>query len=316
MKYLVTGGAGFIGSHIVARLVEEGKDVTVVDNLSTGNIDNLTPWLNDIIFVEDDIRNERVGRLVFDADYVIHQAALGSVPRSIENPMETHDVNVNGTLNLLEAARHSGVRRFVSASSSSVYGDVQEPAKSESTPLRPISPYAVTKAIGEYYCRSYYKTYGLETISLRYFNVFGPRQNPDGPYAAVIPRFIKAAFDGEPLVVFGDGEQSRDFTFVENVVEANMLSLTTPHCGPSYNVGCGHRITINGLVRLIGKLLPDAQIEVQHVDERLGDVRHSSAILLKSRIGLRYDPKVSLGDGLQQTVEFMLESQHGLEDHW
>ncbi len=239
--YLVTGGAGFIGSNIVERLVRQGERVRVLDNLSTGKRENLVSWLDRLELIEGDIRDvETVHGAMAGVDYVLHQAALPSVPRSVADPLASHQVNATGTLNVLPAARDAGVKRLVYASSSSVYGDSPTLPKQEEMPTNPISPYAVSKLAGENYCRVFFRVYGLETVCLRYFNVFGPRQDPTSQYAAVIPRFITAMLDGRRPVIYGDGRQSRDFTYIENVVEANLLACQAKDvAGEVLNIACG-----------------------------------------------------------------------------
>jgi len=308
--YLVTGGAGFIGSHVVERLVALGYRVRVLDDLSEGRRENLAAVWDRIEFIEGDLRDpEIVRRAVRDVDYVLHQAALRSVPRSVEDPMTTTAVNVLGTVNLLQAAREAGVRRVVFASSSSVYGETSELPLRESQPPRPISPYAVSKLAGEQYCAVFTKLYGMETVSLRYFNVFGPRQDPRSEYAAVIPRFILAALRGEPLEIHGDGLQSRDFTYVENVVEANLRAATQPGiAGEVFNIGCGRRYSVLDvkahLERILGRSLP-----ARHTPPRKGDVRHTQADMSKAEAALGYRPLISFEEGLRRTVEFFAE-------HW
>ena len=249
-RYLVTGGAGFIGSHIVMRLVHDGAVVRVVDNLSTGQIQRLDRVRSAIEWVQGDLADEAVAKNVVDGmDFVVHQAAVPSVQRSLSDPLGTNQANVVGTLNLLESSRRAGIRRFVYASSSSAYGDTEVLPKHEDMPPNPMSPYALQKFVGERYCKLYYDLYGLETVDLRYFNVFGPGQDPHSEYSAVIPRFINYLLTNRPITIFGDGEQSRDFTFVENVVEANLLALGALNAaGKMCNIGCGERITLNQLV--------------------------------------------------------------------
>ena len=253
--YLVTGGAGFIGTHLVGELVSRSEEVRVLDNFVTGLRRNLDPFAGRIQLYEGSVDDASlVTRAMRDVDYVLHQAALGSVPRSVDDPSATHAANLSGTLVLLDAARKAGVRRFVYASSSSVYGDSAQLPKVEAMPAQPLSPYAVTKLGGELYCRVFHQIYGLETVSLRYFNVFGPGQRPDSEYAAVLPRFMAAARQGEAPVIYGDGRQSRDFTFVENVIQANLLSCMAPSsaAGEAFNVACGEATTLNQLVEHIG----------------------------------------------------------------
>ncbi|MDH7516257.1 MAG: SDR family oxidoreductase [Bacteroidota bacterium] len=309
MLYLVTGGAGFIGSNIVEELLKRGERVRVLDNFSTGKRSNLLPFLGDIELVEGDIRSYHiVHEAVRGAEVVLHQAALPSVPRSIADPITTHEVNTNGTLNVLAAAREHAVRRVVFASSSSIYGDSAELPKHEGMIPNPLSPYAVSKLAGEKYMQVYYRLYGLETVSLRYFNVFGPRQNPDSQYSAVIPRFIAAVLAGRSPVVYGDGEQTRDFTYVANVVAANISAAEAPAAaGEVMNIACRERVSINRLIddlrRLTGR-------EVQPVYEapRLGDVRHSFADISKAEALLGYRNIVRWETGLRMTVESFAEA--------
>ena len=304
--YLVTGGAGFIGSNIVERLIRDGEQVRVLDNFSTGKRDNLAPWLDRIELIEGDIRDrEVVKRAAKGIDYVLHQAALPSVPRSVDDPATTHEVNATGPLNVLLAARDSGVKRLVYASSSSVYGNSLELPKREEMPTRPLSPYAVSKLAGENYCRAFYEVYGLQTVCLRYFNVFGPRQDPASQYAAVIPKFIRAALDGRQLVIYGDGTQSRDFTYVENVVECNLLACRASGvAGEVFNTACGERFTllelVDALERVIGK-----KVECEFAAPRPGEVKHSLAAIEKARRHLGYTPLVGFDEGLRRVVAFL-----------
>lgn len=302
MLMLVTGGAGFIGSHIVHALLEEGHEVRVLDNLATGNRDNL-PTRRDVEFVEGDIRD--LG-LVFHSmqgvDAVFHQAALPSVPRSIADPLSCHEVNITGTFNVLLAARDAGARRVVFASSSSVYGDTPELPKHEGMPPHPLSPYAAAKLAGEHYGRLFHDHYGLETVGLRYFNVFGPRQSPKSEYAAAIPRFISTILAGEEPVIFGDGEQTRDFTPVENVVAANLGAAFSPlAAGKVYNVACGERMSLNVLIRTIG-MHAGRRVRPQYLPARLGDVRDSLADISAAQRDLAYEPVVSVEEGLARLV--------------
>jgi len=304
MRYLVTGGAGFIGSHLVEHLVQGGHDVVVLDDFSTGRRENLAPLADRITLIEGSVTDARAcARSMEAVDYVLHQAALGSVPRSVADPVTTHAANVTGTLNVLVAARDAGVKRLVYASSSSAYGDTTELPKREDMMPLPRSPYAVSKLGGECYCRAFHASYGLETVALRYFNVFGPRQDPRSRYAAVIAIFIAAALRGEPPTIDGDGGQTRDFTYVDNVVRANMLALTAPDeaLGRVFNVGCGHRISINWLWQEIRRIT-GAQVEVRHGPPRGGDVRDSLASLDQTQRVLDYHPTVGLNEGLQRTV--------------
>jgi len=304
-RYLVTGGAGFIGSHIVRRLVERDDMVVVLDNLSTGTVENLGECRGQIEFIEGDVRDlDAVKRATSDIDYVLHQAALPSVPRSIEDPISTNDVNVNGTLNILLAARAGGVRRVIYAGSSSAYGDTPTLPKRESMPADPLSPYAISKYTGELYCRIFPTLYDTETVVLRYFNVFGPGQDPTSQYAAVVPRFITALQRGEPPTIFGDGEQSRDFTYVANVVEANLLACTASGAvGEVINVACGERTSLNNLVRILQQILRSEQ-SPRYAPPRSGDVRHSLADISRARELLGYEVDVSLADGLARTAEW------------
>ncbi|HZO90853.1 MAG TPA: SDR family oxidoreductase [Chthonomonadaceae bacterium] len=304
-KSLVTGGAGFIGSHLVRRLIAEGHEVTVLDNLSTGSRANLAEVEPAIRFVEGDIRHQGLlARLMSGIDYVFHQAALPSVPRSIADPAASHDVNVNGTLNLLLAAREAGVRRVICAASSSAYGNTAVLPKVESMPATPRSPYAVTKYVGELYCQVFHQVYGLETVALRYFNVFGPRQSPRSQYAAAVPRFIHALLHREPPVIYGDGEQTRDFTYVENVVDANLRAALAPAeavAGQVFNIGCGDRISLNRLVAELQEIL-GVSIPPRYEPSRTGDVRDSQADIAKARQAFGYTPAIGLAEGLRRTV--------------
>jgi len=307
MRALVTGGGGFIGSHIVERLLADGHDVRVLDNFATGRRENLVAFAGDVDLVEGDIQSyERVHTAVRDCEVVFHQAALPSVPRSIQDPLTSNAVNVIGTLNVLLAARDSGVRRVVYASSSSVYGANPALPKREDLPTLPISPYAVAKLAAESYCRSFTEVYGLETVALRYFNVFGPRQDPLSEYAAVVPRFITKLLDGEAPIIFGDGEQSRDFTPVSNVVAANLCAAASDEdgvVGGVFNAACGERYTLNFLVSQI-RALVGCDVEPTYEPPRVGDVKHSQADISLAREKLGYEPSVSLAEGLGGCVEF------------
>lgn len=312
--YLVTGGAGFIGSHLVERLVKEGQRVRVIDNLSTGRSENIEPFLKKIHFVEGDICNlELVRDAMEGVDYVLHQAAVPSVPRSVRDPITTNTANVDGTLNVLMAARDVGVKRVVYASSSSVYGDTPTLPKQEEMRPEPRSPYAVSKLTGELYCQVFYHAYGLETVALRYFNVFGPRQDPGSQYAAVVPKFITAMLHGKPPTIFGDGEQSRDFTYIENVVEANLLATKAPDvAGEVFNIACGERLTVNGLAAFLGEMI-GTNVAPEHVPPRPGDVRHSLADITKVTAQLGYRKMVDVHKGLIRTVQWQKEIGIGFD---
>jgi len=310
--YLVTGGAGFIGAHLVRRLVAEGKTVRVVDNLYTGQVVRLNDLMNVIEFVQGDLADQRVSQeAVKDIDCVLHQAAVPSVQRSVQDPVGTNRANITATLNLLENCRRAGVRRLVYAASSSAYGDTDILPKHEDMPANPLSPYALQKFVGEQYCKLYHELYGLETVSLRYFNVFGPGQDPHSEYSAVIPKFINAMLVKKPITVYGDGEQSRDFTYVENVVEANVMALQASAApGNVCNIGCGERVTLNTLIRLLEEIM-GVKAEVNYADPKSGDVRHSLADITAARRLLGYAPKVWLKEGLMQTVKaFVVSGQN------
>jgi len=308
--YLITGGAGFIGSHIVRELLRRRQKVRVLDNFSTGREENLSGFADRIDLIRGDVRDQgAVRRAVRGADFILHQAALASVPRSIDHPLETNQVNVGGTLGLLQAAQEAGVKRFVLASSSSVYGPSPRLPKRESARPRPISPYAVSKFTGEQYCRVFSRLYGLQTVCLRYFNVFGPRQNPASQYAAVIPKFILALLNGEPPVIHGDGGQSRDFSYVSNVVQANILACRFDQAGGQvFNVACGRRYTINDLAARLSRMLGFSDPSV-HTAPRPGDVRHSLADISRARQQLGYRPQVSFEEGLKRTVAWFRKTR-------
>ena len=300
---LVTGGAGFIGSHIAERLLRDGHRVRVLDNFATGRRDNLAGFGGEIELIEGDIRSyERVHNAVRGCDLVFHQAALPSVPRSIQDPLTSNESNVTGTLNVLLASRDEGVRRFVMASSSSVYGPGEELPKHERMPTLPIAPYAVAKLAAESYGRIFHGVYGLETVALRYFNVFGPRQDPRSEYAAVIPRFATALMRGEAPTVYGDGEQSRDFTYVENTVEANILAAGAEGvAGQVFNVACGERISLNALLDELRSII-GTDVAASYEDRRAGDILHSLADITRARDAFGYEPAVGIRDGLARTV--------------
>jgi UDP-N-acetylglucosamine/UDP-N-acetyl-alpha-D-glucosaminouronate 4-epimerase len=304
VKVLVTGGGGFIGSHVAERLLADGHDVRVLDNFATGRRENLLEVVGEVELVEGDIQSfERVHSAVKGCEVVLHQAALPSVPRSVQDPLTSNASNVTGTLNVLLAARDGGVRRVVYASSSSVYGANEVLPKREDLAPNPISPYAVAKLAAEGYCRSFSEVYGLETIALRYFNVFGPRQDPLSQYAAVVPSFITAALDGPRPVIFGDGKQSRDFTYVANVVDANCLALDGPDAGGrALNVATGRSTTITALLEEIAAIT-GRELEPVHEPARPGEVRHSHADIQRAQRELGYEPRVELREGLIRTIE-------------
>ncbi len=303
-KYLVTGGAGFIGSHIIDGVLEKGFDVRVIDNFSTGRRENLSGVINDIELIEGDIRDsDTMNRAARGCSVILHQAALRSVPRSVDDPVSSNDVNINGTLNLLMAAKEAGVRKVVYASSSSAYGDTEALPKVETQRPLPISPYAVSKLTGEHYCRAFSRTFGIETVSLRYFNVFGPRQSPESKYAAVVPIFIKNAKEGKPFQVHGDGEQSRDFTFVRNVVNGNLLAAKTPGLhGEVFNIACDNRYSVLDVAREVLENT-GASTTFEHTPPRKGDVRHTQADIGKARERLGYEVEVDFRQGIKITVE-------------
>jgi len=304
--YLITGGAGFIGSNIVARLIkEEGSKVKVLDNFSTGKRENISAFLDKIELIEGDFTDlEIVKKALEGVDYCLHQGALPSVERSIKDPLASNKVNITGTLNILIAAKELGVKRVIYASSSSVYGDTPVLPKREDMKPSPLSPYAVTKLTGEQYCHLFYTIYGLETISLRYFNVFGPNQDPTSPYAAVIPKFITAMITGKEPVIYGDGGQSRDFTYIENVVDANIMATkTATGLGETFNIACGQRVTINELAKNLAKIL-NVDLKPIHTDPRPGDVRHSLADISNAQSCLGYEPKIGFEEGLRITVQW------------
>jgi UDP-glucose 4-epimerase len=308
-RYLVTGGAGFIGSNLVAALVDAGERVRVLDNLSTGYWENLDGIAEQsaIERIEGDIRDpEAVARAAKGVEVVFHQAALGSVPRSVEEPIESDSVNTGGTVTVLDVARRQGVRRVIFAASSSAYGETPELPKREDMAPMPLSPYAVTKLACEHYMKVFAGVYGLETVSLRYFNVFGPNQRPDGAYAAAIPRFVDAAIHGRPIEIYGDGEQTRDFCFIANTVRANLLAAASPRrfAGELMNIAGGRRIALNDLCREIGRVLGRA-IDVKHVEPRRGDIRHSLADIRVAKELIGYEPAVRWEDGIPATIAYL-----------
>jgi len=309
-RYLVTGGAGFIGSHIAEELATKGFLVRIVDNFLTGKEENISSFLDRIELIRGDIRDLELCReVVKDVDYVLHQAALPSVPRSVEDPLLTNAINIEGTLNILLASRDASAKKVVFASSSSVYGDDEHLPKKEGLEGNPLSPYAITKLTGEKYCQVFSEIYGLATVCLRYFNVFGPRQDPFSQYAAVIPNFITRLLSDKAPIIHGDGEQSRDFTHVANVVEANLQAALAPDVsGQVFNLGNGVQTSVNGLAKTLTELTKK-DIEPVHEDERPGDVKHSFADISKAEALLNYKPRVSLEDGLLRTIEWFKDQQ-------
>jgi nucleoside-diphosphate-sugar epimerase len=311
MCVLITGGCGFIGSHLVEALLRSGAAVRVLDNLATGRRDNINQTRiqdgepGQVTFLEGDITDRKaVQEALQGVDYVLHQAALPSVQRSVEDPLSTNLVNVEGTLNVLLAAREAGVKRVVYASSSSVYGDSPTLPKIEDMPPNPRSPYAVSKLSAEAYCRAFTQVYGLETVSLRYFNVFGPRQDPASPYAAVVPRFIDALLHQQRPVIYGDGKQSRDFTYIENVVQANLLAMTTSGVGgEAFNIACGASVRLLTVLQLLAEF-SGQPLNPEYQAPRAGDVRHSLADISKAERMLGYRPVIPFREGLRQTLAY------------
>ena len=305
MKYLVTGGAGFIGSNLVDALVRRGDRVVVLDNLSTGKRENLESHSDRVTLVEGSITDlPTVRNAMHEVDFVFHEAALASVQRSVDDPLTSNDVNVKGTLNVLVAARDAGVKRVVYAASSSAYGDTEELPKHEDMPPKPQSPYALQKWVGEHYCRVFSELYGLDTVGLRYFNVFGPRQDPNSHYAAVVPIFVTRLLTNAAPTIYGDGEQSRDFTFIDNVVSANLKACDGgPKRGAVVNIACGAQYTLNELHALLGTLI-GTDVKPVYADARVGDVRHSMADVSAARELLGWQPEIDFRDGLERTVEW------------
>lgn len=306
--FLVTGGAGFIGSNIVKYiLANTDNSVRVLDDLSSGKLSNLDAVKNEIEFIEGDIRDAATAnKAVAGVDYVLHLAAIPSVPRSVEMPEITNDANINGTLRMLVAARDAKVKRFVFTSSSSIYGDAPVMPKVETMIPNPISPYGLHKLTGEYYAKIFYELYGLPTIALRYFNVFGPSQDPKSEYAAVIPKFITMILNGDSPTIFGDGEQTRDFTYVENVIKANLAACATndeANFGQVFNIACGDRISLNDLVKSINKIL-GKDVKPAYLDPRPGDIKHSLADVDKAAKYLKYTPEIDLHTGLEKTIQW------------
>lgn len=305
MNFLVTGGAGFIGSHIVTALVERGDSVRVLDNFDTGKRENLAHVADQVELIEGSITDPKtVAQAVKDVEIIFHQAALASVPRSVDAPLDTNSVCVTGTVNLLDAARKAGVRRVVYAGSSSAYGDDPTPSKSERIVPAPISPYAAAKLAAEGYCRSFTATYGLETVTIRYFNVFGPRQDPESEYSAVIPIFVSMMLNGKRPTIFGDGLQSRDFTFVSDIVRGNLLAAEAADAaGQVINVATGKQFTLLNLVASINKVL-GTSIEPVFAPARAGDVRESLADIALARKLLKFEPQVTFDDGLERSIAY------------
>ncbi len=300
---LITGGAGFIGSNLARALLARGDEVRIIDDLSSGRLSNLTPILDQLTFMKGDIRNaEQVTEIMTGVDYVLHQAALPSVARSVDNPLLSNDVNVNGCLNVLNVARQVGVKRLVFAASSSAYGETAVLPKVETMAPKPQSPYGVAKLACEYYLQAFHHVYGLETVSLRYFNVFGARQAPDSAYAAVIPLFVTLMMNGQRPTVNGDGLHSRDFCYIDNVVEANLKALTAPNApGKVYNVAVGGRYTLMDLIAAINETL-GTDIAPIHGPERAGDIRHSQADITAAQRDLGYSAAIDFGEGLRRTI--------------
>lgn len=310
-KYLVTGGAGFIGCNLARFILAKGHDVAIVDNFATGKRENIAEIKDRITFIEGDIRDRSImDRAVAGCTAIFHEAALGSVPRSVENPTTSHDVNVNGTITVLEAARHAGVKRLVFAASSSAYGNTVESPKHEKMVPNPISPYAASKTSCEAYLQAYAAAYGMETFCLRYFNVFGPHQDPAGAYAAVIPAFVSNILHGQSPVVFGDGEQSRDFCFIDNVCLANWLAATAPAevcTGQVANIACNQATTLNQILAKLKQLL-HSDVKPIYKPTRLGDVKHSLADITRARKVLGYEPVVYFEQGLEKAINWYKEN--------
>jgi len=307
-SFVVTGGGGFIGSNIAEELANQGHQVTIVDDFSTGRRENIAHFVDRVRLVEGSVCDRATLDEAFGgADYVLHEAALPSVQRSVEAPLESNRINVVGTLNVLEAVRAAGVKRLVLAASSSAYGDQPSLPKVETMATQCLSPYAASKAACEQYCLAYYSSYGFETVCLRYFNIFGPRQDPKSQYSAVVPIFITKLLAGESPTVFGDGEQSRDFTYVANVVQANILAATAPNAvGQIINIACGDRYSLNHMLDELNRTV-GANIKANYEPARAGDVKHSQADISKARELLGYEPSVSFGEGLERTVAWYRE---------
>ena len=310
MRYLVTGGAGFIGSNTVDELVRRGHSVVVLDDLSSGKEDNLAEIRNKITFIKGSITDiEVVRKAMHEAEYVLHLAARTSVPRSVKDPIETNKINIDGTLNVLVAAKELKVKRVVFAASSSAYGETPTLPKVETMPPQPISPYGVTKFVGELYGQTFGRCYGLENVSLRYFNIFGPRQDPSSPYSGVLAKFCTAFLEESQPVVFGDGEQTRDFTYVDNAVQANLLACEAPNVsGKVFNVGVAGRVSLNAVLRELGKITGKT-LDAKYEPPRDGDIRDSQADISQAKELLGYVPQVTFEDGLARTFEWYRETQ-------
>ncbi|MEE9393059.1 MAG: SDR family oxidoreductase [Planctomycetota bacterium] len=304
-RILITGGAGFIGSNLARALIERGDDVTIFDDFSSGRRSNLDAIADRLEIVVGDLRDlDQMQEVSEGQDYILHQGAVPSVPRSMDDPVTSHDVNSRGTLNVLLAARDQKVKRVVMAASSSAYGDSETLPKIESMPTVPKSPYAADKVYGEHLARIFFDGYGLETVALRYFNVFGPYQSPESDYAAAIPRFVTKLLAGERPLVYGDGEQSRDFTHIDNVVQANLLAMVADKApGRFMNIGIGERITINDVIHTIAEII-GAKVDIDYQPDRVGDVKHSLASIDRARDLLGYEPKVGLAEGLERTISW------------
>ena len=309
--YLVTGGAGFIGSSIARALIQRGDQVRIIDNFSSGRRENFADFAREVELIEADILDpSALRRALQGVEVVYHEAAIPSVPKSMAEPIENHEANASGTLRVLHAAREAGARRLVYAASSAAYGDAPELPKLETQPPAPISPYGASKLAGEYYLQVYAQAFGLETVSLRYFNVFGPRQDPKSEYAAVIPKFITAALAGQTPRIFGDGTQSRDFCHIDNIIEANFKAASAPAAqvsGQVFNIACGVATDLNQVVAVIGDILGQ-RIEPRHEAERAGDIKHSYADIGKARQRLGYTASVSFADGLRRTLDWYRSS--------
>jgi nucleoside-diphosphate-sugar epimerase len=308
---VVTGGAGFIGSHIADALTRNGLRVRVVDDLSTGHRENLEEIKGEVDFTQGSVADEQLLKKVLDgAELVFHEAAIPSVPRSVEQPRQSHVASVDGTFSLLLAARDRNVKRIVYAASSSAYGDTPTLPKKEDMRPDPLSPYAVAKLVGEYYCQVFARVYGLETISLRYFNVFGPRQDPGSQYSGVVSRFISCLLNNQQPVIYGDGEQSRDFTYIDNVIDANLKAASvTSGFGSVVNVANGERISLNQLLEELKAIVGKPEVKASYQEARLGDVKHSLADISRARELLRYQPSVGLSEGLKRTIDWWKTSR-------